>query len=650
MVEQKSHDYAGLRVHLPEFNTFRMGDSTHSRLVRSAEIGYHRPMKRFICLLAPLLAALIPAWSGAATVPLNNPSITGTLTLGQTTTVGTIPWANIATGGTLTGITSIVSANSLGVTVTGGPLNVNMNVSGAPGLAGISGQLLMDLVSADSTQGRFILDSSDVPNSIIFRRTDGTIASPNSLLVGDVIVNLGAFGYTGAAYNTTARAAVQMTAGENWSSTANGTYLSFFTTPNTTVSPAEVVRIFGSGGVAIGNSIISTDPGAGGLSVAGPFSGSGAASFSGGIQSTPIGSITPSTGAFTTLTASGATTLTAGTASSSTTTGTLVVTGGVGVSGNEYLGGNLVGSGSITTTGNIQTNSGNLITTSGNLSIQGTSFLIGNVGIGGVSSVSASLAVSGMIPGNNGYGFYVGPTFTFSGNSQTSYDSDWAPTFATTNSGYTGLQGVNLILSTPIVTGTSGLADSYQLYISQGVAATNHYGIFQAGTDPNVLAGSLTLTPFSSAGVVINNSFGVLSSSAAYATGAQHVFEAGSGQTFTIAANTTGDAGTIVLPAWLTAYGAWGNTAGTIPFVRGIVTTTGANGTTTVNIRTAASGGGNALTASALTLSNTQNLPAGAAAANNDYETAGTLYVNVASNSCSVSQTFTVHFLLMPYL
>lgn len=56
----------------------------------------------------------------------------------------------------------------------------------------------------------------------------------------------------------------------------------------------------------------------------------------------PIGSGTASTGAFTTLTASGATTFTAGTASTSTTTGTVVVTGGAGISGAIFAGGNII--------------------------------------------------------------------------------------------------------------------------------------------------------------------------------------------------------------------------------------------------------------------------------------------------------------------
>jgi hypothetical protein len=53
----------------------------------------------------------------------------------------------------------------------------------------------------------------------------------------------------------------------------------------------------------------------------------------GSINNTPIGNTTPSTGAFTTLTASGLVTFTNNTASSSTSTGALVVTGGVGIGG-----------------------------------------------------------------------------------------------------------------------------------------------------------------------------------------------------------------------------------------------------------------------------------------------------------------------------
>lgn len=62
----------------------------------------------------------------------------------------------------------------------------------------------------------------------------------------------------------------------------------------------------------------------------------GAAISTGSINNTPIGASTANTGAFTTLTSSGATTFTASTASTSSTTGAVVVTGGVGVGGSIY--------------------------------------------------------------------------------------------------------------------------------------------------------------------------------------------------------------------------------------------------------------------------------------------------------------------------
>jgi hypothetical protein len=61
----------------------------------------------------------------------------------------------------------------------------------------------------------------------------------------------------------------------------------------------------------------------------------------GSINSTKIGNATPSTGAFTTLTASGATTFTDATDSTSSSTGGVVLSGGLGVNGNINAGANV---------------------------------------------------------------------------------------------------------------------------------------------------------------------------------------------------------------------------------------------------------------------------------------------------------------------
>jgi hypothetical protein len=94
------------------------------------------------------------------------------------------------------------------------------------------------------------------------------------------------------------------------------------------------------------------------------------------INSTPIGNATASTGAFTTLSSSGATTMTAGTASTSTATGTLVVTGGVGVSGT-------VSSGNVSVDSNIDVASGNVNIASGNVNVDNGDLRASSVLVGG---------------------------------------------------------------------------------------------------------------------------------------------------------------------------------------------------------------------------------------------------------------------------
>ena len=74
----------------------------------------------------------------------------------------------------------------------------------------------------------------------------------------------------------------------------------------------------------------------------------------GSLNNVPVGNATPSTGAFTTLTSSGATTVTSDTESSSTSSGALVVTGGVGIGKNLNVGGNAYIAGNLTVSGAVE--------------------------------------------------------------------------------------------------------------------------------------------------------------------------------------------------------------------------------------------------------------------------------------------------------
>ena len=89
--------------------------------------------------------------------------------------------------------------------------------------------------------------------------------------------------------------------------------------------------------------------------VATNFSSGNAVITGGSVNNSAIGNSTPSTGAFTTLTASGATTFTNTTQSDSASTGAVVITGGLGVGANLNVAGNVTVTGNLLVLGNTTT-------------------------------------------------------------------------------------------------------------------------------------------------------------------------------------------------------------------------------------------------------------------------------------------------------
>ena len=154
-------------------------------------------MKRLLPLILALATSL-----HAANTPINNGIFTGTLTLNRSSTTGFIPWANVSTGGVLSGISSITSLTSAGVTLTGGPLTVNLNAEPATGLGGFSGAVLSEFAAADATAGRIFLDSFGASDSVEFRASLGTNAAPMGITYGSPLGGLGFSGYNGSAYFT----------------------------------------------------------------------------------------------------------------------------------------------------------------------------------------------------------------------------------------------------------------------------------------------------------------------------------------------------------------------------------------------------------------------------------------------------------------
>jgi hypothetical protein len=217
-------------------------------------------------LILPIIALLISAAEMAATP--NDIVITQANATTGTSYIQTIIPGN---AGELLGTNALQKVTSFNQTnPLPGPLWLSLNATGnPPGLQGVSGQVLCDLVGGDGSIGRLFLDSFGANSSVSVRRSDGTNGSPTAIVSGDIIGGFNAYGYNGSSYTTSASGSVAIVAAESWSPTANGTYLSFFNTAAGTTASLERMRIWSDGGVAIGNSIVGTDPGASGLSVSG---------------------------------------------------------------------------------------------------------------------------------------------------------------------------------------------------------------------------------------------------------------------------------------------------------------------------------------------------------------------------------------------
>jgi hypothetical protein len=86
----------------------------------------------------------------------------------------------------------------------------------------------------------------------IGRRARGTPTAPSAILAGDNIMAMQGRGYGATAFSPSSRASMKFYAVENWSDTAQGTYISMATTLAGTTGVTERMRIDHTGNVGIG--------------------------------------------------------------------------------------------------------------------------------------------------------------------------------------------------------------------------------------------------------------------------------------------------------------------------------------------------------------------------------------------------------------
>jgi len=155
---------------------------------------------------------------------------------------------NISGNGTIGGSLML----GIGTAASGVKLDINSNLGVLPA-APIDTSVRIG--GADNSNSQLVIDTFGGYSTFMARRADGTAASPSGLLGNELIGSLGAWGYYNGdtpGYTTTARAAYAMFASEDWTDTAQGTFLSLFTTDNGATSQTERLRIDSNGNVGIG--------------------------------------------------------------------------------------------------------------------------------------------------------------------------------------------------------------------------------------------------------------------------------------------------------------------------------------------------------------------------------------------------------------
>jgi len=123
------------------------------------------------------------------------------------------------------------------------------------GSVGIGTDSPASLLNIASNSSAFYADTYGTGNSVLGgRRARGTAAAPTAVQSGDALVSVGGLGYGATGFTTGSRGRMTVRAAENWTDSAQGTYLTLDTTSTGSTTITERMRIDSSGNIGIGTS------------------------------------------------------------------------------------------------------------------------------------------------------------------------------------------------------------------------------------------------------------------------------------------------------------------------------------------------------------------------------------------------------------
>jgi hypothetical protein len=110
------------------------------------------------------------------------------------------------------------------------------------------------VIGGDGIAGNVAFSGYAATASLVGTRADGTAASPTAIQSQERAFNLAMIGYGATGYSSGNRASIGMFAAENWSDTAQGSFIRFSTTPIGSTALSNSMQMQASGALTIGTS------------------------------------------------------------------------------------------------------------------------------------------------------------------------------------------------------------------------------------------------------------------------------------------------------------------------------------------------------------------------------------------------------------
>jgi len=97
-----------------------------------------------------------------------------------------------------------------------------------------------------------VLNSVGTSNGYVGRRANGTATVPTAVSLNDILGSIGVQGYGTTDYVAASSAGLLFTATENYTDTAAGAIIQFYTVANGTTLPVENMRVWDNGAIGLG--------------------------------------------------------------------------------------------------------------------------------------------------------------------------------------------------------------------------------------------------------------------------------------------------------------------------------------------------------------------------------------------------------------